>query len=288
MSVKILTGDMLECLPRLIPKESIDCLIVDPPYGETSLEWDRRVAGWPLEVRRVLKPTGSMWVFGSARMFLETADEFDGWRLAQDIVWEKHNGSAFHNDRFKRVHEQAVHFYRGVWGNQLKNVPTTPDAVARTITHRAKRRPTHTGDIGRAAYQSIDGGPRLMRSVIQVRSTHGYAEHPTQKPLGILTPLIEFSVAVDGMVLDPFMGSGSTLVAAKAIGRKAIGIEVNEADCETAVRRCSQEVLGLDSGKSLKDFQVAERIEDPQQLVVDGLTTHDWDELLDAIREMRA
>src|SRR3546814_5592817 len=58
------------------------------------------------------------------------------------------------------------------------------DAVAKQV--RRKTRPTHTGDIDLGAYRSEDGGPRLQRSVIDVRSCHGHAEHPTQKPLGII------------------------------------------------------------------------------------------------------
>ena len=66
--------------------------------------------------------------------------------------------------------------------------------------------------------------------------------HPTQKPVG----LMRWCVArTEGLVLDPYMGSGSTLVAAKSLGRKAIGIEIEERYCEIAATRCSQEVLGL-------------------------------------------
>lgn len=49
---------------------SVDMILTDPPYGETSLAWDRWVSNWPAAISRVLKPTGSMWVFGSTRMFL--------------------------------------------------------------------------------------------------------------------------------------------------------------------------------------------------------------------------
>lgn len=225
---RIYTGDALEVLPRLVPKETVDCLIVDPPYGETSLEWDRRVPGWPLEVRRVLKPTGSMWVFGSARMFLETAAEFDGWRLAQDVVWEKHNGAGFFADRFRRVHECAYQFYRSdaQWAGVYKAPQFTNDAAPRTV--RRKGRPAHwTGERGDSVYRSEDGGLRLTRSVLYVRSEHGSAEHPTQKPLGIVEPLLLYSCPKGGHVLDPFAGSGTVGILAKRHGMLCTLIEAN-------------------------------------------------------------
>lgn len=71
----------------------------------------------------------------------------------------------------------------------------------------------------------------------------GNADHPTEKPSGLLRILMEANEG--NLILDPFMGSGSTLKAAKDIGRKAIGIELEEKYCEAAVRKLSQEIFNF-------------------------------------------
>jgi DNA modification methylase len=69
--------------------------------------------------------------------------------------------------------------------------------------------------------------------------------HPCPKPLKLLTWLVSEGTESGQTVLDPFMGSGTTLRAAKDLGRKAIGIEIEERYCEIAARRMAQEVLAL-------------------------------------------
>lgn len=235
-AVTLYHGDARDVLPEL-EGGGVDAVVTDPPYGDTSLDWDDPVKGWT-----DLVEAPQLWCFGSMRFWLEHGGDFrDRWRYGQEVVWKKHNGSGFHADRFRRVHELALHWYRGAWGDLYLDPPKTNDATKRTL--RRKTRPTHTGHIEKSAYASEDGGPRLMLSVIEVRSEHGRALHPTQKPLGIIDPLIRYSVRPGGLVLDPFMGSGSTLRAAKDAGRRAVGIEIDERYCEIAVKRLAQEVL---------------------------------------------
>lgn len=239
--ITIYHGDALAVLSELeLSAINVDCVIADPPYGETTLDWDVPVTNWLSGVEKLLAQHGSVWCFGKLKTFIKNALGFLGWHIAQDIVWEKHNGSNFQDDRFKNVHEQAIQLYpqHRKWTEIYKLPVYTFDATARRVKRAAS--PQHTGAIAEHFYESEEGGPRLMRSVIYVRSCHGYAVHPTQKPVGIITPLIDYSCIPGGLILDPFMGSGSSLVAARDSGRKAIGIEISEEFCERAVRRLSQ------------------------------------------------
>lgn len=240
----IITGDCRQVLADL-PAESVDCVIADPPYGETSLTWDRWPDGWASSVLRVLKPTGSMWVFGSLRMFLRHRDEFNGWRHRQEVVWEKHNGSNSSTDRFRRVHELAVQYIRGdapaskVYAKQIYSL----DGTARSV--RRKQGPKQWGEIGAHHYIAEDGGPRQMRSVIYCRSEHGRAIHPKQKPVDLVGVLIEHSCPPGGIVLSPFCGSGTDAIAAARAGCQAILIEVDPSYVQAAQRRLAGVTLGL-------------------------------------------
>ncbi len=239
--VTLYLGDCREVLPALVSQGiQADCIVADPPYGETSLPWDKWPEGW---LNAATLVTRSLWCFGSLRMYLRHRDEFwhPNWKLSQDLIWEKHNGSHFANDRFARVHEQPTHWYRGPWTTVYHETPTTPDSVKRQV--RRKYRPPHLGHIEASSYASEDGGPRLMRSVIYMRSMHHRAIHPTQKPGGLLEPMITYACPPGGLVVDPFAGSGSTLMVARMAGRRAIGIELHEPQAEQAALWLSQMTL---------------------------------------------
>lgn len=248
----VLAGDCRQIVPAHAP---FDMILADPPYGDTSLGWDRRVEGWLPLARQALAPSGSLWIFGSLRSFMALGQEFAsaGLRYAQGIVWEKQNGSAFHADRFKRVHELAVQFYRddAAWGSIYNAVQKTHDATARTV--RRKQRPPHTGRIDAGHYVSEDGGPRLMRSVIYARNCHGRAIHPTEKPVGLLEILIRTSCPEGGLLGDWFAGSGAAGEAARATGRRYLGCEIDPAMAARAQARIAA-VLSFGGAAAARSF----------------------------------
>lgn len=242
----VLTGDCRDLMPTRGP---FDMILADPPYGDTALGWDRRVDGWLSLALQALRPTGSMWVFGSLRFFMDTSHHFRqaGWQYVQEVIWEKTFGTNFAADRFKRVHEFVVQFRRNdaLWRDVYNDVQTTPGATARVSVRKIS--PTHTGKIGPDYYFREAGGPRIMRSVILLRNCRGYAIHPTQKPVQLLEILIRTSCPEGGLVGDWFAGSGAAGEACRLSGRRYLGCEIDPAMAERARARIGA-VLPFDAG----------------------------------------
>lgn len=232
--LRLLTGDCREVMTAEGP---FDLIIADQPYGDTAMPWDKHVDGWEAHAALALKPSGSMWVFGSMRHFLLHGTP-DGWRYCQDIVWEKPNGSGFAADRFRRVHEHAVQFRReddrwtGIY-NDVQRVPRTgPDKGG--CVHG---QPAHTGAIKSRAY--VDDGTRIMRSVLKAPAVRG-GPHKTAKPVELLEHLIRTSCPPGGLVGDFFAGSGSVGIAAHRTGRRYVGCDLDPAMAALAIARLAE------------------------------------------------
>jgi DNA modification methylase len=240
--VTLYLGDCREVLPAL--GVTADCVIADPPYESTSLDWDRWPDGW-LEAAAAV--TRSMWCFLPLRQFAGppfrgTGFRAAGWRLSQDVIWEKHNGSGFAADRLRCVHETVTHWYRGQWGAVYHEAPRVLAGIDPRSRKGGDRKPAtdrHHGTLSGPLW--TDDGTRLVRSVIRARSMHGLgAVSRTQKPGDLLCPLIAYACPPGGLIVDPFAGSGSALEAARRAGRHSIGIEADRRCCERAARRLSQ------------------------------------------------
>ena len=130
-----------------------------------------------------------------------------GWSLRQEIVWDRRGGMMFNARMFCRFDERILWFTRGTWKWNQSSV-----------------------------------GIGTVWSIAREQSQTGKA-HPVSYPIEIPSRCISAATDSDDIVLDPFMGSGTTLRAAKDLGRRAIGIEISERYCEIAAKRLQQEVL---------------------------------------------
>lgn len=92
-------------------------------------------------------------------------------------------------------------------------------------------------------WTTLRWAPRIFRH--RAVGIDGGKIHPTQKPEALMRWCLQRPGVPDGVVLDPFMGSGTTLVAAKSLGRRAVGIEIDRNFCDLAIERLRQEVLPL-------------------------------------------
>lgn len=124
---------------------------------------------------------------------------------------------------------------------------TTASAYVGDLTDGVPRR-KGTGSVGRSEYGSRTYTPRDRKSIDSVLMfPRNVSTGVWSKPLPLMQRLIEWCI-VDPPVVDPFAGSGTTLVAAKSLGVPSIGIELDERMCEMAANRCRQDTLNLDWG----------------------------------------
>lgn len=256
--VTLYLGDAREVLGSL-PEQPVSC-VLDPPYGETSAPWDRWQEGLIAAVADALPGDAGLWCFGSQRMFLKHVGDFTsaGWKFAQDahVLWEKANVSGpAKRDRLARVHELALHWYRGRWGAlhhewDRQRSGTDDRSVARKRTGCIHH--NGHGAYGDTAY--IDDGTRHPRSVayrvIQSPSVRHRGRHQDEKPLAVVTPLVQECTPPGGLVLDATAGVCTTGLAALMVGRRAVLIEADEAICEIGAERLeahrqAPDLLGL-------------------------------------------
>jgi DNA modification methylase len=203
--ITIYHGDCKEVLPPI----DFDCLVMDPPYGINHSS--NYGASWEnTEITGDCDTELRDWVISSIipqglPMFV-----FGTWKVGrpartrQVLIWDKGPASGMGDLRFP-------------WKNSFEEIYVIGDGFC--------------GDRSEAVLKG--------HSIITWESKGRF--HPNAKPLSLLKYLIQRTQAE--VICDPFMGSGPTLIAAKDLGRHAIGIEIEEKYCEIAAKRLSQEVL---------------------------------------------
>lgn len=234
-TVQIYHAAWQDVLPQIKTK-SVDLLLTDPPYGTTDLDWDKPVDWrlfWPI-VEHICKCYANLVLFSSG-LFTHTLIASNRKHFRYELIWEKPMPVGFlsANCRPLRSHENILIFNslfsRSVYNPQLRK--GKPHRISSPC-----KQPSHYGSFKRLP-------PRTTtmyhpRSILRFSKPLGSNSlHPTQKPLDLMLWLIRSYSKRHHLVVDPFMGSGTTLHAAKLSGRRAVGIEKEERFCETAAKR---------------------------------------------------
>jgi len=242
MSLKINTihqGDCIE-LMQSIEDNSVDMVLCDLPYGSTNCKWDVVIPFADLwaAYNRVVKDTGAILLFGSGLFFCELC--LSNRRFYRyDLIWEKERPTNifFMKKQFGKVHEKIAVFYK----RQPTYNPIMEDRKFNTIgVGDLKGSKTHKDQSYKysAGYDKTKVYPR---SVIKInRDTLKGALHPTQKPLALCEYLIRTYTYGGDLVLDNCVGSGTTALACKNLGRDFIAIEKEKKYCQIARTRIGE------------------------------------------------
>lgn len=221
-SVRLYHGEALEVLSE-IPSGSIHHSVTDPPYilsaassntkGSKTGGWADMMnaahwyTAWYREMGRVLKHTGSLWTFGNWRSLpcMQRAAIDSGLPAASLLVWDKDWVGPAGPQQLRSQHEVCLC----------------------------------------CAQPGFKQPDRSQGDVLRIRaSSHKPTGHPAEKPAALLSRVVTLTGATAGQVIiDPFAGSGTTAVAAKALGVRSVLVEAEERWCEVAAARLDQGVL---------------------------------------------
>jgi len=241
---EIIQGDCIEILKKF-PEKSIDLIFADPPYNlqlqkelwrpnNTKVnavndewdkfsnfeEYDKFCLGWLKECKRVLKDNGTIWVIGSYHNIFRVGKIMQdiGFWILNDILWIKTNPMPnFKGTRFNNAHETLI------WAAKNKNSKYT-------FHYKTMKAFNDDSQMRSDWYIPICNGSERIR-------INGKKAHSTQKPESLLYRIIISTSNIGDIILDPFIGSGTTGVVAKKLGRNFIGIEKEEFYIEIANER---------------------------------------------------
>jgi site-specific DNA-methyltransferase (adenine-specific) len=243
--LRIYQGDCVEILVAM-PAASVDLIFADPPYflsnggitchagkmvsvnkgtwdksrgAEANHEFNR---AWLTACQRVLKPNGTIWVSGTSHVIHSVGFAMQqlGFKLLNDISWVKPNPPPNLSCRYFTHATETI-----IWA--AKNIKS--------------RHTFHYAEMKLAA------GGKQMKSVWTIPPPEAwekkFGKHPAQKPGALLERILLASSNEGDLVLDPFLGSGTTLVAALRFSRCVIGVEVDASSAELALTRICTELV---------------------------------------------
>ncbi|WP_082616719.1 site-specific DNA-methyltransferase [Massilia sp. Root418] len=234
---QVFCEDALSGLAR-IPDGAVDLILTDPPYNlgkdygnasdqQTVEEYLRWTEQWIDAALPKLKPNGSLYIFltwrFSPEIFVMLKQRMT---MMNEIIWDRRVPSMGGSVRsYSSVHD-TVGFFVG-----RKDYYFDLDAVRIPYDAETKKARSRSIFIG-AKWLEVGYNPKDVWSVSRLHREHPErANHPTQKPLEIIERMVKASCPPGGVVLDLFMGSGTTALAARRCGRQFVGFELNPEYC---------------------------------------------------------
>ena len=242
ISNHLICGDAAEEMAK-IPSSSVDLVIADPPYNlgkdygnnKDLKEWNDYISftkTWVHQAVRLLKPTGSLYVFMGvrfiSRLFLILEEDFklhfNGW-----ITWHYTQGMGRKNG-FSPRHEDILFFAKSSQFDFNLDDVRVPQKYYRERNNMAGANP---GDVWQFSHVHYCSAER--------------ENHPTQKPEGLIERIVRASSRPGDLVIDPFVGSGTTCRVAAVLERRWIGIDVNPQYIAMSKERIESSFQGFDS-----------------------------------------
>lgn len=281
----VILGDAQELLPSL-PRESVDLFFTSPPYADaraySRIHPDRYV-DWFLPFARSMfdatKPTGSLIVNIKNRVAnkgplkgqrhpyvyqLVLALQNMGWRWIETYIWAKPNAvPGKFGPRTKDSFEYVYHFARGpkpYFDLEAIRVPYRANEaeIARRMLDNRGRRSTEAG-FGRDRTKTYLLGGADPGNVVNVSQTYNQYKgvaHTAAMPEGLAEFFIKAASPTNGVVIDPFAGSATTIVVARRLGREAGGFELHERFVEESLRRIDSDIAEDIPGSIVSGFAV--------------------------------
>ena len=228
-------GDCIEGM-KILPDNSVDMVLTDPPYGTTCNKWDTVVdmdAFWK-EIKRVTKKNYAILIF-TQMPFTATVVMSNPKMFRYEWICEKANATGFLNARRMpmKCHENVLVFYG--------KLPVYHPIMEHGKPYRCGSKDKNSSNYNAVKRTSSENptGTRFPRDVLKVswRSAFGKTLHPTQKPVSLCEYFIKTYSNKGDIILDPFIGSGTTAVAAINTERKYIGFEKEEEYFDIAQNR---------------------------------------------------
>jgi site-specific DNA-methyltransferase (adenine-specific) len=221
---------------RSIPDKSVDAIICDLPYGTTACKWDSVIAFEPLwaQYKRIIKDKGNIVLFGAGLFAYKLALSNEK-MFRYDIIWEKSKCGSPLSAKYMplKKHEHILIF------GQSASKYNPQMSIGTPYKRKWTENKNNNMEYGIKGVETNNTGTRHPITVVKFAQKWRRQDqmHPTQKPVDLLEYLVKTYTNQNDTVLDNCMGSGTTGVACKNLGRRFIGIEQDANYFEVAKNR---------------------------------------------------